>query len=73
MWIYVICKTCGRNLARAVALSEIAPSLPIVMEDGAIAAEIFQTQCRDCWSHAEHQDIGAATVFGPLVAIPLSA
>ena len=48
MWIYVICKTCGRNVARAVALMEIAPAVPIVMEDGGVACEIFEAQCKTC-------------------------
>jgi hypothetical protein len=57
MWIYVICRECGRNVARGLAQAEIAPCLPIEMDDGQLAADIFECECETCFSARVHQPI----------------
>jgi len=50
MWIYVICRECGRNVARGLAQAEIASCVPIEMDDGGVAADIFECSCEQCFS-----------------------
>jgi hypothetical protein len=48
MWIYVICKECGRNVARAPTAADFTPSLRIEMDDGGVAAELLECVCERC-------------------------
>lgn len=48
MWIYVICRRCGKCAERLAVRSELDAAIPIEMDDGTVAAELLLGTCVRC-------------------------
>jgi hypothetical protein len=48
MWIYVICRRCGKCVERLAVRSELDAAIPIEMDDGQVAAELLLGTCVRC-------------------------
>jgi hypothetical protein len=55
MWIYVICRRCGKCVERLAVRSELDAAIPIEMDDGRIAAELLLGTCTGC--RAEEREL----------------
>jgi hypothetical protein len=55
MWIYVICRRCGKCVERLAVRSELDAAIPIEMDDGRIAAELLLGTCAGC--RAEEREL----------------